>query len=212
MSRGRDIQLNKFGRLTAIVLSRRDSKSRQIWFCKCDCGKSSLVRRDQLLSGATVSCGCYNREASASRAASKSSRQPMNMFAKASTDFLAANPNLSTGRARTRVGIRCGMNKTESEYALILEGMKRRGEILRYEFEGITLRFANVKYTPDFIVITNPYALSEARKIKFIEVKGPFCKGKFERAVERFRHAKTYWDCFSFELWQKQKTGWKQLI
>ncbi len=122
------------------------------------------------------------------------------------------------GRSRTRVGLRCGMNKTEAEFALILEAQKRAGEILRYEFEGITLRFANVKYTPDFVVFSERvrHALtgghSVSQTIKFIEVKGPFIKGNRERAVERFRHAKTYWPEFSFEMHQKTKDGWRQLI
>ncbi len=113
-------------------------------------------------------------------------------------------------RSRTRVGLRCGMNKTEREYALILEAQKRAGEILRYEFEGITLRFANVKYTPDFVVF---YPWSKFRRIlKMIEVKGPFIKGNRERAVERFRHAKTYWPEFTFECWQKKDCQWSQII
>ncbi len=113
------------------------------------------------------------------------------------------------GRSRTRVGLRCGMNKTESEFALILEAQKRNGEISRYVFEGVTLRFANVKFTPDFIVFG--YSPFE-HELKFIEVKGPFIKGNRERAVERFRHAKTYWPEFTFEMWQRTKDGWKQLI
>lgn len=100
------------------------------------------------------------------------------------------------------------MNKTESEFALRLEAQKRTGEILRYEFEGVTLRFANVKYTPDFVVFQVNRAL---HPIAFIEVKGPFIKGNRERAVERFRHAKTYWPEFTFEMWQK-KDGWTQII
>ncbi len=116
------------------------------------------------------------------------------------------------GRSRTRVGLRCGMNKTESEYALILEAQKRAGEILRYEFEGITLRFANVKYTPDFVVFTNTIGLGYPPEAKCIEVKGPFIKGNRERAVERFRHAKTYWPEFSFEMWQKKDGQWTQII
>ncbi len=115
------------------------------------------------------------------------------------------------GRSRTRVGLRCGMNKTESEFALRLEAQKRTGEILRYEFEGITLRFANVKYTPDFVVFWLE-DISQSTQIKFIEVKGPFIKGNRERAVERFRHAKTYWPEFSFEMHQKTKDGWRQII
>ncbi len=138
----------------------------------------------------------------------------MNPFQNASDAFRFANPQL-LGRSRTRVGLRCGMNKTEAEFALRLEAQKRAGEILRYEFEGITLRFAGVKYTPDFIVIDiTDYRLNgkPISGIKFIEVKGPFIKGNRERAVERFRHAKTYWPEFTFEMHQKTKEGWKQII
>jgi hypothetical protein len=111
------------------------------------------------------------------------------------------------------------MNKTEAEFALMLEAQKHKGEILRYEFEGVTLRFANVKYTPDFVVLyetlhpsNDPNAVYSFLKIKLIEIKGPFIKGNRERAVERFRHAKTYWPEFQFELHQKTKDGWRQLI
>ncbi len=128
----------------------------------------------------------------------------MNPFKNASGAFRLANPQL-LARSRTRVGLRCGMNKTESEFAIRLEAQKRAGEILRYEFEGITLRFANVKYTPDFVVFHRAY-------IKLIEVKGPFIKGNRERAVERFRHAKTYWPEFTFEMWQKKDGSWNQII
>lgn len=157
-------------------------------------------------------------------------------FPKASKSFLNANPQLcgqieaksdSTGNVERvrgkRGGLsismsgepywsegkpgRHGMNKTEREYSFLLEAQKRAGEILRYEFEGITLRFAGVRYTADFAVFHRAY-------IKLIEVKGPFIKGNRERAVERFRHAKTYWgDVFTFELHQRQKGGqWTQLI
>ncbi len=118
------------------------------------------------------------------------------------------------GRSRTRVGLRCGMNKTESEFALILEEQKREGKILRYLFEGLTLRFANVKYTPDFVVFVDEWSHEERKRysIKLIEVKGPFIKGNRERAVERFRHAKTFWPEFSFECWQKKDGRWSQII
>ncbi len=118
------------------------------------------------------------------------------------------------GRSRTRVGVRCGMNKTEAEFAFILEASRRRDEILRWEFEGITLRFANVRYTPDFVVIglsANGISTTPTR-LRFIEVKGPFIKGNRERAIERFRHAKTYWPEFSFEMWQKKEGQWTQII
>jgi hypothetical protein len=119
----------------------------------------------------------------------------------------ALNPQI--GRSRTRVGLRCGMNNTESEFALRLEAQKRAGEILRYEFEGISLRFANVRYTPDFVIF-DQYATRIV--LRFIEVKGPFIKGNRERAVERFRHAKTFWPEFNFECWQKKDGSWNQII
>jgi len=143
------------------------------------------------------------------------------MFPRASKSFLDANPLASPSpdvkvKARGRVGLRRGiMNGVEKEFAvMMLEAQKRAGEILRYEFEGITLRFANVKYTPDFVIFytSDPYARTSNIKTKFIEVKGPFIKGNRERAVERFRHAKTYWTEFTFEMHQKTKDGWHQLI
>ncbi len=135
----------------------------------------------------------------------------MNPFKNASEAFRLANPQL-LGRSRMRVGLRCGMNKTEAEFALRLEAQKRAGEILRYEFEGLTLRFANVRYTPDFVVFDSMGKSTAPHLIRFIEVKGPFIKGNRERAVERFRHAKTYWPEFTFEMHQKTKEGWRQLI
>ncbi len=144
------------------------------------------------------------------------------IFPKASKSFIEANEGrmawpLNKNDAQTPPNSkkRGSMNRTEAEFAMMLEGQKRAGEILRYEFEGITLRFAGVRYTPDFVVfekfeVTRFYSIS---RTKFIEVKGPFIKGNRERAVERFRHAKTYWPEFTFELHQKQKDGsWKQLI
>jgi hypothetical protein len=157
-------------------------------------------------------------------------------FPRASKSFIDANPVFAKGTfgdvllqqgdknavqpiVATRRGI---MNKTETEFAMILEAMKRKGEILRYEFEGITLRFAGVRYTPDFVVLEAkitelgadlmPVKGNAFLRIKFIEVKGPFIKGNRERAVERFRHAKTYWPEFTFEMHQKTKEGWKQII
>ena len=134
------------------------------------------------------------------------------IFPHMSRSFADANPSDAVQSNVERLkakSVRGRMNKTEAEFALMLEAQKRKGEILRYEYEGITLRWASIRYTPDFVVFED--WLREGKVIKLIEVKGPFIKGKFERAVERFRHARTYWPEFSFELWQKQKSGWKRL-
>src|SRR6266705_1444596 len=98
----------------------------------------------------------------------------LSIFPRASKSCQEANPAILTlpdnkndfteggGKKRHQ------MNKTEAEFALILEAMKRKGEILRYEYEGITLRWADMRYTPDFIVfngLVDPM-------IKLIEIKG----------------------------------------
>jgi hypothetical protein len=104
------------------------------------------------------------------------------------------------------------MTKTEREYSLILEAMKRRGEIVHYEYEGITLRFAGVRYTPDFVVCPSPLLVegyTVPQRLKFIEVKGSLSLSAniYARTVERFRHARTYWTLFDFEMHQRQKGG-----
>jgi hypothetical protein len=143
------------------------------------------------------------------------------MFPKASTSTLERNPQLSSSQPQQNdssaiIGpakaIRRGvMNASEREFAFILEAQKRAGDILRWEFEPITLRFASVSYTPDFCVW--PPAIAVSGQLKFLEIKGPWTKGKFERAVERFRHAKTYYgDVFLFELHQRTRHGWRQIL
>lgn len=181
------------------------------------------------------------------------------MFPRISASTVAANPQLmapngGSGKqndVQVNVERRRGiMNKTERAFSMILEAQKQKGEILRWEFEGITLRFSGLRYTPDFVVFDNlsvgvesrhalprvgensaesgyaesgssaphaqkPSPVSEGWiRVRLIEVKGNFIKGKFERAVERFRHARTYYgDLFQFELWQRQKEGqWKQIM
>jgi len=59
-----DLTGKKFGRLS--VLRKCIYKSKQMrkayYICKCECGKSKLVRHDALVSGSVTSCGCLKRE------------------------------------------------------------------------------------------------------------------------------------------------------
>ena len=58
------------------------------------------------------------------------------------------------------------MNKTEQDYADVLEQQKQAGEILWYKFEGLTFKLAlDTRYTPDFVVLTNEGYL-ECREVK----------------------------------------------
>lgn len=64
MSKCRDLTGQRFGRLTVIGLSERQSR-KTYWICQCDCGNVSEHRSDGLLRGDIKSCGCYKREVSA---------------------------------------------------------------------------------------------------------------------------------------------------
>jgi hypothetical protein len=99
------------------------------------------------------------------------------------------------------------MNRTEERMAAVLESEKASGKILRFEFEGITLRFAGTpehppcSYTPDFAVF-------DAHGLRFVEVKGSHV---FGNAVLRFKGARAAWPEFRFEMWQWSEGAWSRL-
>lgn len=58
-----DLTGERFGRLTVIERGENDKTGHLRWWVQCDCGSpKKLVNKDALLSGRTVSCGCYLRE------------------------------------------------------------------------------------------------------------------------------------------------------
>jgi len=56
--KAKDIEGQKFGRLTAIKFVGSDKSGYARWECKCDCGKTVIVYGANLRSGRTKSCGC----------------------------------------------------------------------------------------------------------------------------------------------------------
>lgn len=56
-----DIAGQRFGRLTAIALIRREA-GKSYWSCQCDCGTTCEVVVTKLRSGHTKSCGCFQRD------------------------------------------------------------------------------------------------------------------------------------------------------
>lgn len=60
----------RFGRLTVLSLHHtkeyiRKSGKKQtanFYLCKCDCGKTKIINKWALLSGHTLSCGCFQKE------------------------------------------------------------------------------------------------------------------------------------------------------
>lgn len=50
------------GRLTIIELHHVGKYYQKFYLCKCSCGKEKVVGRTAIVSGATKSCGCLNKE------------------------------------------------------------------------------------------------------------------------------------------------------
>ena len=58
----KDITGQRFGKLIAKEIARRDDKNRVIWKCICDCGNEVEILGTRLIRGITKSCGCYRKE------------------------------------------------------------------------------------------------------------------------------------------------------
>lgn len=98
------------------------------------------------------------------------------------------------------------MNVTEREFSLILEAQKRRGDILEWRFEGMTVRLAdNCKFTPDFFVIVSRDPL----KIRFVETKG---RHIWDDSKVKFRVAKEQNSWAEWEMHQKLSGQWRQIL
>lgn len=57
-----DLTKQTFGQLFVIKRAPNSKEGRAHWKCKCQCGKTVIVCSYSLRSGATTSCGCFNKE------------------------------------------------------------------------------------------------------------------------------------------------------
>ena len=55
----KDVTGKKFGRLTVLRRSSKNSTGNYRWWCRCECGRLTRVVGGSLMSGHTVSCGCF---------------------------------------------------------------------------------------------------------------------------------------------------------
>ena len=62
MGKYKDLTNQKFERLTVKYECGRNKHGQVLWYCKCDCGGSTVVVTSYLTSGKTKSCGCLRRE------------------------------------------------------------------------------------------------------------------------------------------------------
>jgi hypothetical protein len=112
---------------------------------------------------------------------------------------------------------RKAMNKTEAAFSQILEAKVRRGDYVRYDREGITLRWAcGMTYTPDFSVLmdrpvkgTHDGVEWISSKILLVEVKGAWIE---EDARVKFLAARERFPEYAFEMWQLDKHTWTKIL
>lgn len=62
MGRLIDLTGQRFGRLTVLERAGSSTDGHAKWLCRCDCGKTVVVRSEGLKSGKTQSCGCLKKE------------------------------------------------------------------------------------------------------------------------------------------------------
>ena len=59
-----DLTGKKFNKLTVIEYVGSDEKGKPNYKCLCECGKETICRGENIKSGRTKSCGCFNIERS----------------------------------------------------------------------------------------------------------------------------------------------------
>ena len=58
----KDLSGRRFGRLLVLEYAGLNAGERPTWRCVCDCGNITIVYGQHLHSGATISCGCFQKE------------------------------------------------------------------------------------------------------------------------------------------------------
>lgn len=106
---------------------------------------------------------------------------------------------------------RSAMNKTEARFARLLEARVERGEIISFEYEGITLRWPDgMRYSPDFVLWVSTTGINDHLYTAqtLVEVKGAHAWAK---DVVKFRAARDRWgNRYRFEFWQEVDGQWTE--
>lgn len=57
-----DLTGKKFGLLTVLEYDRVEGKGHSYWKCQCECGAIKSIRKDGLINGSVISCGCFQKK------------------------------------------------------------------------------------------------------------------------------------------------------
>jgi hypothetical protein len=66
MTAPRDLLGQRFGRLVVIARDGSTKEGQARWLCQCDCGNTTTVTGNHLITGNTRSCGCLQADVAAS--------------------------------------------------------------------------------------------------------------------------------------------------
>lgn len=107
-----------------------------------------------------------------------------------------------------------GMNKTETAFSQLLQAKMNRGEIVSFDYEGMSLRWSGMTYTPDFVAvegISHLYPIADRPYVRliFYEVKGAHI---YSRDMVRFKGARGNYPLYEFQMWQLKKGDWTRLL
>jgi 5-methylcytosine-specific restriction endonuclease McrA len=103
-SKLKNLQGQRFGRLTVLELVGKNKPGRYSWHCLCDCGKTVTVTSSSLVQGKTKSCGCIRNEKTRQRNRKNSGLKSANW-----------NPLLT---AEHRIRRRLGLNQVRRQIFL----------------------------------------------------------------------------------------------
>jgi hypothetical protein len=57
----KDLSGKTFGMLKVLKFAGVNKHRKALWLCRCECGKEKVIVSQSLVSGNTVSCGCYGQ-------------------------------------------------------------------------------------------------------------------------------------------------------
>jgi hypothetical protein len=129
----RTTKIEETGKRYGRLLVLRDSWQRLygsiVWYCRCNCGKSTLARGTDLRSGRVLSCGCYHRELMRERGYTPKILKMLKTLAKKNLINLRGKkfgrwrvldkpPRKIDGRIYWRCECECGTRGTISGYSL----------------------------------------------------------------------------------------------
>lgn len=143
-----DIKGDKYGKLTVIDFSHRNSRH-LYWKCLCDCGKETMQCTTNLRQGKVVSCGCYRNELAILRLPT-----PKIKFEKGIASFNVLYKNYQHGAKKRNIEFRLTKENfkdlTSSNcYYCAIEPQKeisRRGTNGSYRYNGVDRLDSNGAY------------------------------------------------------------------